>query len=155
LFVRILEGVSVNVFVIDDDASVRKALQRLIRSAGMTVRAFGSAEEFLEAGLPLPDCLVLDVRMPGMSGLDLLKQLTTDRQHVPVVLITAHDDEQARQAAVHAGAVDFLHKPFEDHVLLTALARAVSRNDAHALRGPCRDRRKQQPTDSPANDHIN
>ena len=120
------------IYVIDDDASVRKALQRLIRSAGMSVETFASAEEFLYAKVPLPDFLVLDVRMPGMSGLELQQALLAENQHVPIVFITAHDDEQARQSAMLAGAVDFLHKPFEDHVLLEALSRTVPQRDGGA-----------------------
>jgi FixJ family two-component response regulator len=145
----------VNVFIIDDDASVRKALKRLICSAGMTVETFASAEEFLTAKLPPPDCLVLDVRMAGMSGLELQQRLAADNQRIPIVFITAHDDEQARQSALQAGASDFLHKPFEDHVLLTALARAVRPNESHSpLRGPSWDLRKQKPADAPANHDL-
>lgn len=125
-----------NVFIIDDDPSVRKALRRLIRSAGMSVEAFASAEEFLEAfplssdcrraESPRPDCLVLDMRMPGMSGLELQQRLAAANQHIPIVFISAHDDEQARGVALAAGAADFLLKPFDDHVLLAALARAMA-----------------------------
>jgi FixJ family two-component response regulator len=128
------------IFVIDDDASVRKALQRLIRSAGMSVETFASAEEFLHAKVPLPDFLVLDVRMPGMSGLELQQSLLAESQYVPIIFITAHDDEQARQSAMSAGAVDFLHKPFEDHVLLEALSRTASNRAGGARRsGPQKD----------------
>jgi two-component system, LuxR family, response regulator FixJ len=122
------------IFVIDDDASVRKALQRLIRSAGMSVETFASAEEFLHAKVPLPDFLVLDVRMPGMSGLELQQFLLAKNQLVPIVFITAHDDEQARRSAMLAGAVDFLHKPFEDHVLLQALSRTATQRAGGAKR---------------------
>jgi FixJ family two-component response regulator len=116
------------IFVIDDDASVRKALQRLLRSEGMAVKTFASAEDFLAADLPLPDCLVLDVRMSGMSGVELQLRLLAEHGYAPIVFITAHDDEEARASAMAAGAVAFLHKPFEDHVLLDAISQAVARN---------------------------
>jgi FixJ family two-component response regulator len=135
----------VKVFIIDDDPSVRKALQRLIRSAGMVVETFASAEEFLEASLPPPDCLVLDVRLSGMSGLQLQQRLAADQHRIPIVFITAHDDELARELAMQAGAVGFLHKPFEDHVLLSILARTVARHDAHAnLNRPSRPSGQQR-----------
>jgi FixJ family two-component response regulator len=135
----------VNVFVIDDDPSVRKALQRLFRSAGMIVETFASAEEFLEAGLAPPDCLVLDVRLAGISGLQLQQRLTANEQDIPIVFISAHDDEVARERALQAGAEGFLLKPFEDHVLLSTLAQAVARRDAHAtLNHPSRDAANQR-----------
>ncbi len=121
-----------NVFVIDDDPSVRKALQRLIRSAGMIAETFASAEEFLNAKRPSPDCLVLDLRLSGMSGLELQERLAADEEDIPIVFISAHDDALVRQRALQAGATDFLHKPFEEHVLLTALSQAAARHAAHA-----------------------
>lgn len=114
------------IFVIDDDASVRKALQRLIGSVGMTARTFASAEDFLEADLPLPDCLILDLCMPGMSGLELQQRLIASGKRVPIVFITAHDDERSRQAAMAACAVDFLRKPFEEQALLDVLSIALT-----------------------------
>ncbi|MGN6544705.1 MAG: response regulator transcription factor [Aureliella sp.] len=120
------------IFVADDDASVRKALARLIRSAGMATRTFASAEDFLGADLPLPDCLIVDLCMPGMSGLELQQRLAEGGKHVPLVFISAHDDERARQAALAGGALAFLHKPFEDEALLKVLASAV----AHECRPP-------------------
>ncbi len=138
-------GNFVKVFIIDDDPSVRKALQRLIRSAGMIVESFTSAEEFLEARLPPPDCLVLDVRLSGMSGLQLQQRLAADQQRIPIVFITAHDDDLARELAMQAGALGFLHKPFEDHVLLSILARTVARHDAHpTLNRPSRPSGQQR-----------
>jgi FixJ family two-component response regulator len=113
------------VHVIDDDASVRKALQRLLRSAGIEAQTFASADEFLRAHVPTPDCLILDVRMPGMSGLELQQRLLSENIHVPIIFISAHDDEHARQAALAAGAIEFLHKPFEQDDLLECLLRIV------------------------------
>jgi FixJ family two-component response regulator len=123
------------IYVIDDDASVCKALKRLIRSAGMAAHSFASAEDFLASELPQPDCLVLDLRMPGMSGLELQQQLSAEHRDVPIVFISAHDDDQTRQSALTAGAAAFLHKPFDDHALLAALARATARGAAHANSG--------------------
>jgi FixJ family two-component response regulator len=114
-----------NIFVIDDDASVRKALERLIRTAGMAVKSFPGAEAFLQANAPLPDCLVLDVRMPVMSGLELQQRLIAEGRRVPIVFISAHEDAQARQSALAAGTADFLQKPFEDHMLLDAIKQAL------------------------------
>jgi FixJ family two-component response regulator len=122
----------VKITVIDDDASVRKALKRLIRSAGMASHAFASAEDFLASPLPLPDCLVLDLRMPGMSGLELQQHLAAEHRPVPIVFISAHDDDQTRHAALAAGAAAFLHKPFDDHTLLEAIAQATADDVAHA-----------------------
>ena len=113
--------------LIDDDESVRRALGRLLRSAGLEVEAYASAEEYLGSrGPSTPDCLVLDVRMTGMSGLELQRQLASSGRCVPVVFITAHEDEQARRVALGAGAVDFLRKPFDDRILLDAVAKALA-----------------------------
>ena|SRR5437660_3557045 len=123
------------VAVIDDDDSVRKALGRLLRSAGLNVQTFPSAEEFLAAAPSPVDCLVLDVRLPGLSGLELQRRLAVDGPHIPVVFVTAYQDEQTRGEAA-AGAVAVLLKPFEDEALLCAVSRAITRhravpNDAH------------------------
>lgn len=113
--------------VIDDDASVRKAVRRLIRSAGWDAEAFASAEEFLEAaGQRSPMCLILDVRMRGMSGLELQQWLAASSRHIPIVFITGHEDEAARRAAMEAGAVGFLQKPFDDRMLLALVAKALA-----------------------------
>jgi FixJ family two-component response regulator len=113
--------------VIDDDESVRKALRRLIRSVGWTVTTHASAEEYLAVGGPAPACLILDVRLPGMSGLDLQRQLADSGRDLAVVVITAHEDPMARQTALGAGAVDFIVKPFERDRLLSAVAKALAR----------------------------
>jgi FixJ family two-component response regulator len=123
----IAEGVvptNSTVSVVDDDASVRQALKRLLKSAGFHAEVFASAEEFLGSGrLAETACLVLDVRMPGLSGLELQDQLIATGCSVPIIFITAHGDEDARTRALERGAIDFLQKPFSDEALLNALAR--------------------------------
>ena len=117
------------VFVIDDDASVRRALERLLRSAGYRVRTFASAREFLECDeSDDPGCIVLDVRMPGVGGLDLYEALVAAGRDVSVVFITGHGDVPMAVKAMRAGAVDFLAKPFGDDALLEAVARAIARD---------------------------
>ena len=114
--------------VIDDDVSVRKALRRLLRSAGLAVETFGTAEEFLCRGDPgEPGCLVLDVYMPGMGGLELQQLLAAHGRLVPIIFVTGHEDEAARRRALQAGAVAFFYKPFDRQALLDALARALHR----------------------------
>jgi FixJ family two-component response regulator len=107
------------VVVIDDEEAVRQGLQRLLRSAGFSVASFASAEEFLNSG-QLDDigCVVADIRMPGMSGLDLQSKLKADGISIPIIFITAHGDEKMRIRAMRAGAVAFLAKPFDREVLL-------------------------------------
>jgi|SRR5262245_5274417 len=114
------------VVVVDDDASVRKALQRLLRSAEYDVEVFASAAEAL-AGKRLGEagCVVLDIRMPGISGLDLQRQLAGRYPRLPVVVITGHADEETRQRALAGGAVAVLYKPFDDEALLADIARAI------------------------------
>jgi FixJ family two-component response regulator len=120
------------VFVVDDDESVREALASLLRSAGRRVETFASAKTFLESNLPdVPSCLVLDVRMPGLSGLDLQKRLTEINTQVPIIFITAHGDIPTSVRAIKAGAVEFLTKPFRDEDLLSAIQEALER-DANA-----------------------
>ena len=116
--------------VIDDDESVRRALRRLLRSTGLAVEMFATAEAFLEVvGQPPPDCLVLDVRLPGLSGLELQERLASAARHIPIVFITAYENEQARRQALATGAVDFLTKPFDEEVLLDALAVALGQKE--------------------------
>ena len=117
------------VFVVDDDASVRAALDSLFRSVGLDVRAFGSAQEFLsEPPADGPACLVLDVRLPGMSGLDLQRKLTNQNNALPIVMITGHGDIPMTVRAIRAGAVEFLPKPFRDQDLLDAVQQALERS---------------------------
>jgi RNA polymerase sigma factor (sigma-70 family) len=119
------------VFIVDDDASVRDALKRLIRSVGLRVEVFGSAKEFLQWQRPdVPSCLVLDVRMPGISGLDLQRQLADANIRIPVIFITAHGDVPMTVRAMKAGAVEFLTKPFRDQDLLDAIQVALERDRA-------------------------
>jgi FixJ family two-component response regulator len=119
------------VFVVDDDASVREALAGLIRSAGLKVQTFASAQEFL-AHLPadVPGCLVLDVRLPGLSGLDLQTRMAEINLEIPIVFITGHGDVPTSVRAMKAGAMEFLTKPFHDRDLLDAIAQAIERHRA-------------------------
>ena len=110
------------IFVVDDDEFVRDSLKTLIKAAGFGVEAFGSAEEFLaNIGHKSSGLLVLDVRMPGMSGLELQKRLASAGWIIPIIFITAHEDKQAYNAAIGAGAVAFLRKPFDDQELFDAI----------------------------------
>ena len=112
--------------IVDDDASVCRALNRLVRSARMDAETFGSAREFLEYGENHePDCLILDVQMPGMTGLELRDQLAGRQSRIPVIFITAHDDVATRESASARGAVAYLRKPFDDKLLLDAIAEAL------------------------------
>jgi len=137
------------VFVVDDDASIREALSSLIRSIGLRVEAFASAREFLaRAALPVegqiermagrqflrrkapdaPACLVLDVRLPGLSGLDLQRELAAANSHIPIIFITGHGDIPMSVRAMKAGAAEFLTKPFRDQDLQDAIQQAIERN---------------------------
>lgn len=119
------------VFVVDDDASVRNALANLLCSVGLKVQTFGTAQEFLSSERPdAPGCLVLDVRLPGLSGLDLQRQLAEARIQLPIIFITGHGDIQMSVDAMKAGAVEFLTKPFREQVLLDAIQQAVERDRA-------------------------
>jgi FixJ family two-component response regulator len=112
--------------IVDDDASVREAIRALLRSAGFHADAFASAEDILSSGrLGDTTCLILDVRMPGMSGIELQKRLIATGQVVPIIFITAHADEDERARALERGAIDCLQKPFSDDALLEAIARAT------------------------------
>ena len=114
------------VVVIDDDESVRTALQELLKSVGLAARSFASAEEFLDSGVQRQaGCLIADIRMPGMSGLELQAKLNADRCRIPTIFITAHGDEKMRMQALRAGAVEFLAKPFDDEVLLERIRAAL------------------------------
>jgi FixJ family two-component response regulator len=114
------------VFVVDDDAPMRESLKNLIRSVGLRVELFASAREFLRSKHPdLPSCLVLDVRLPGLSGLDLQKQTGDVGIEIPIVFITGHGDIPMSVRAMKAGAVEFLTKPFRDQDLLDAIEQAL------------------------------
>jgi len=118
-----------NVFLVDDDASVRRAMARLIKSAGHHVQTFASAREFLDTKTASEEegCLVLDVRMPGLTGLDLQRELQSVNRNLPIVFITGHGDIPMGVNAMKAGAVDFLPKPVKDTVLLRAIEQATTR----------------------------
>ncbi|MDB6086519.1 MAG: DNA-binding response regulator [Gammaproteobacteria bacterium] len=124
----VTEGV---VFVVDDDLSIRDALSTLIRSVGIEVRGFASAAEFLAAALPeVPTCLVLDVRLPGISGLDLQRELARAGVHIPIIFISGHGDIPMTVRAMKAGAVEFLLKPVREQDLLDAIAQAIEKDRA-------------------------
>ena len=118
-----------NVFLVDDDASVRRALARLIKSAGHQVQTFASAREFLGTNADTEEaaCLVLDVRMPGLTGIDLQRELQTMNRNLPIVFITGHGDIPMSVNAMKAGAVDFLQKPVKDKDLLKAIEQSLAR----------------------------
>ena len=117
------------VHIVDDDASLRAALDSLFRSVGLATRQYGSAQEFLDATLPeQPACLVLDVRLPGRSGLDFQSQLLELKNPIPVVFMTGHGDISMSVRSMKAGAVDFLTKPFRDQDMLDAVATALDRD---------------------------
>lgn len=116
------------VHVVDDEAAIRESLAMLLRSVGLASRAYGGAQEFLDAWRPQgAECLVCDVRMPGMSGLELQEALSARNARLPVVLITGHGDVAMAVRAMKAGASDFIEKPFNDQVLLDAVNRALAR----------------------------
>ena len=117
------------VFVVDDDVSVRDGLGSLIRSAGLRVETFGSAQEFLaRPPADVPSCLVLDVRLPGLSGLDLQKRMAEVGLEIPIVFLTGHGNIPASVQAMKAGAVEFLTKPLDEETLLQAIHEAVERD---------------------------
>jgi FixJ family two-component response regulator len=118
--------VSINVAVVDDDPSVRRGLERLLRSAGFSVVTFVSAEQFLAmCRRELLSCVLLDVHLTGMTGLELLARLTAQRSTVPVILISAYDDPQTAEAIEASGAVAYLRKPFDEQALIEAIKKAV------------------------------
>jgi FixJ family two-component response regulator len=112
--------------IVDDDDSIRSALQGLLESAELPAQAFASAEEFLESGQRHQiACLITDIRMPGMSGLELQAKLNSERCKIPIIFITAHGDEKLRMQALRAGAVEFMAKPFDDEALLESVRVAL------------------------------
>jgi FixJ family two-component response regulator len=123
-------GITPVVFVVDDDVSVREALEPLIRYAGWQPETFASAQEFLDRPrLTVPSCLVLDVSLPDLNGLDLQKRIV-DRTDMPIIFITGHGDVPMTVRAMKAGAVEFLTKPFDDEALLSAIRNAIERSEA-------------------------
>src|SRR3989475_1827802 len=143
-----MSNVAPVVFVVDDDPSVRRAIQRLVESVGLQVELFGSAQEFLRSERPdAPSCLVLDIRLPGISGLDFQRQLAEANIHIPIIFITAHGDIPMTVRAMKAGAAEFLTKPFRSRGLLDAVRAAIERDrSAHKERaetGELRQRYEQ------------
>jgi len=124
-----MTGMAPIVFVVDDDPSVRRAMKRLIGSVGLQVEVFGSAPEFLAARRSdVPSCLVLDIRLPGISGLDFQRKLAEANIHIPIIFVTAHGDIPMTVRAMKAGAIEFLTKPFRDQDLLDAIHVALERD---------------------------
>jgi FixJ family two-component response regulator len=114
------------VAIVDDDDSMRSALQGLLKAVGLPAQAFASAEEFLKSGQQRETaCLIADIRMPGMSGLELQAQLNAEHCRIPTIFITAHGDAKLRMQALRAGAVEFLAKPFDDEALLESVRGAL------------------------------
>src|ERR1700686_3171265 len=127
-----MKDAALMVYVVDDDSSVRRAIKRLIESVGIQVELFGSAQEFM-SGKTQPDapsCLVIDIRLPGMSGLDFQQELAKSCIHIPIIFITAHGDVPMTVRAMKAGAVEFLTKPFRDQDLLDAIRLGLERDQA-------------------------
>jgi len=117
------------VFVVEDDASMRTAIKNLLRSVGLEPQLFATAQEFLDAKRPdVPSCLILDVRLPGLSGLDLQRELSAANVHIPIIFITAHGDIPMSVRAMKAGAVEFLTKPFRDQDLLDAIQASLAQD---------------------------
>jgi FixJ family two-component response regulator len=117
------------VFVVDDDVSVRESLEALIRCEGWEPETFASAQEFLaRPRVKVPSCLVLDVSLPGLNGLDLQNRIAADRTDMPIIFITGHGDVPMTVRAMKAGAIEFLTKPFEDETLLSAIRNAIERS---------------------------
>jgi two-component system response regulator FixJ len=118
------------VFIVDDDKEVREAIELLMTSIGLATQSFPSAQAYLDSFDPnRPGCLILDVRMKGMSGLDLQQRLAAEALHPPIIMITGHGDVPMAVRAVKSGAIDFIEKPFNDQVLLDAIHRALERDD--------------------------
>src|SRR2546425_2182913 len=124
-----MKTIETSVYVVDDDASVREAVESLIRSAGFSVRTFASAHEFLASPrAEVPSCLVLDVHLPGLSGLDLQRELAKDDVQIPIIFLTGHGDIPTSVKAIKAGALEFLTKPFDDQDLLNAIRDGIAQD---------------------------
>lgn len=120
------EAISALIAIVDDEALVRMSLERLVKSAGYRCQSFASAEDFLQFGNPeATDCLILDLMLPGMSGLDLQRQLADEGFQIPIVFVSAHDRPQERDRALHRGAITYLIKPFDGQNLLEVMHSAV------------------------------
>jgi FixJ family two-component response regulator len=131
----LVPNISPTVFVVDDDISVRESLEFLIRDEGWQVETFTSAEEFVKRPREfVPSCLILDISMPGLNGLDLQKRLAVERPDMPIIFLTGHGDIPKTVQAIKAGAVEFLTKPFSDSTLLSAIRGAIDRSKALIVR---------------------
>jgi FixJ family two-component response regulator len=139
------------IFIVDDDAAVRDALKLLLRSVGQAVETFGSAQEFLDAySEDRPGCLVLDIRMPGMSGLELQQKLNEKHSILPIIFISGHGDVPMAVEAMQAGAVDFIQKPFRDQDLIDRINQALEKDSANrAALGERNDIRRRLETLTP------
>lgn len=139
------------IFIVDDDAAVRDALKLLLRSVGQAVETFGSAQEFLDAySEDRPGCLVLDIRMPGMSGLELQQKLNERHSILPIIFITGHGDVPMAVEAMQAGAVDFIQKPFRDQDLIDRINQALEKDSSNrAALGERNDIRRRLDTLTP------
>jgi FixJ family two-component response regulator len=115
-----------SVAIVDDEEGIRKALGRLLRASGLDAESYASGQDFLDAAaVRPPDCVVLDLHMPGMSGLQVLRKLKADGQRLSIIIITAHDEAETREQCIEAGARAYLRKPLEDRVLLNAISAAM------------------------------
>jgi FixJ family two-component response regulator len=122
-----IQGKENMVAIVDDDDLIRSSLQGLLKAVGLMARAFASAEDFLESGQQHHTaCLIADIRMPGISGLELQAKLNAEHCRIPIIFITAHGDERLRMQALRAGAVEFLAKPFNDEVLIQSVRAALA-----------------------------
>ncbi|MGH8178153.1 MAG: response regulator FixJ [Steroidobacter sp.] len=139
------------IFIVDDDSAVRDALKLLLRSVGQAVETFGSAQEFLDAySEDRPGCLVLDIRMPGMSGLELQQRLNEKHSILPIIFITGHGDVPMAVEAMQAGAVDFIQKPFRDQDLIDRINQALEKDSSNrAALGERNDIRRRLETLTP------
>jgi FixJ family two-component response regulator len=139
------------IFVVDDDSAVRDALKLLLRSVGQAVETYGSAQEFLDAySEDRPGCLVLDIRMPGMSGLELQQRLNEKHSILPIIFITGHGDVPMAVEAMQAGAVDFIQKPFRDQDLIDRINQALEKDSSNrAALGERNDIRRRLETLTP------
>lgn len=119
------------VAIVDDEEGIRKALSRLLRASGLEAESYANGQEFLDAAARhRPDCVVLDLHMPGMSGLQVLRKLKAAGQRLSVVVITAHDEPETRERCIDAGACAYLRKPLEDRLLLNAISAAMRSHSA-------------------------
>src|SRR4030088_1924845 len=124
-----MKTIDTSVYVVDDDASVREAVESLLRSAGLSVRTFASAHEFLASPrAEVPSCLVLDVHLPGLNGLDLQRELARADIHMPIIFLTGHGDIPTSVKAIKAGALEFLTKPFDGEDLLNAIRDGIAQD---------------------------